>query len=94
MVALARTLPFFPRVYRARHQEVEPPYRASPKALVLRITPRRALVFALMRPTGFTSVERALAALGTRGHERIVSNRREAIDSRGPGGLLYEGDEP
>jgi hypothetical protein len=92
VIAVTRPLPFFPPVYRVRHQEVEPPYRASPGAVVVRIPLRYALVFALMRRTGFTSREQALAALGFRAHERIVANRREVLDARGPGGLLHDGE--
>ena len=92
LIAVTRPLPFFPMVYRARHQEVEPPYRASPRALAVRVPTRRALVFALLRRTGFTTSEQALAALGFRAHERIIDGKREALDAHGPGGLLYDGD--
>lgn len=89
LVAVTRTLPGFPLVYRVRHQEVEPPFRASPGALTVRLPLRRALVLGVLRRTGFTSSQQALAALGFRAHERITPAGREALDAHSPGGLLY-----
>jgi hypothetical protein len=67
-IARTRVLSGFPLAYRVRHQEVEPPYRASPRALVVRIPRRRALVFGWWRKTGFDETD-AFTALGFRGHK-------------------------
>ena len=66
-VAVTPVLPGFPLVYRTRHQEIDPPYRASPRALVVRVLRRRALVFGWWRRTGLDE-DGAFAALGLRGH--------------------------
>lgn len=78
-VAVTGTPAGTPPVYRARHQDLDPPFRASPKALVVRVGFGRALVFGWWRRTGFRDEEQALGALGFRGHERIESNVRSLI---------------
>ena len=79
-IETTRVLPGFPLVYRQRCQDVDPPYRADPRALVVRVGFGRALVFGRWRATGFTDEVQALAALGFRGHEKIESDVRTLIE--------------
>jgi hypothetical protein len=73
-------LPGFPLVYRQRCQDMDPPYRADPRALVVRIPRRRALVLGWWRETGFEDEVQALESIGFRGHEKIESDVRTLIE--------------
>lgn len=74
-LAHTRVLRGFPLAYRVRHQEVEPPFRASPRALVVRLPFRHALVIGWWCKTGLDE-EGALAAIGIGGPEHSWARSR------------------
>jgi len=80
LVQWTRVLPGFPLAYRVRCQDMDPPYRADPAALVLRLGFGWALVLGWWRETGFTDEEQAMRSLGFRGHERIEHDVRTLIE--------------